>query len=132
MDSKPITYIEIIAEAQLDECGDYEEFTSDSLYVLPFIKTAHLLDNGLPAIGAVIQPGQIIVAKFGKTKQFDPHALPSKMELIVANEFSLIEKYANMFIDGSIYADNVTFGEIVEAEMIESVPQRVKIRLAKS
>ncbi len=110
-----------------DELGNPEEFTSDGYLVLEHSKLAHLQSNGLPAVGTMIVPGMVLIAKFGATTAYGREKLPNDLESLTTEEEKLIQKYAGMFYDASVYAPECTRGRVSKAYFTEEKGKSVAV-----
>jgi hypothetical protein len=110
-----------------DELGNPEEFTSDGYLVLEHCKLAHLQNNGLPTVGTKIVPGMVLIAKFGATKSYSREKLPNDLESLTTEEEKLIQKYAGMFYDASVYAPECTRGRVSKAYFTEEGGKNVAV-----
>jgi|GEM_PF-5154849 len=125
--------IEFCLEQKLDHQGNPENFTRDTYPFLPSGIAEHLDENGLPKVGEKVQPGMLLIAKFGATKSYRRDAMPSDIERWLTAEETLIDKYKHMFYDASFYVPAGVYGRVTEA-FTEQKGQfkRVVVRVEKS
>jgi DNA-directed RNA polymerase beta subunit len=108
-----ITKLEI--DCGTDDWGESEEFTWDLFPVVDPTKTLHLLEDGLPKIGARITPGMVLVGKIGKSRYFDPNHEPTALDVHSLPFEELKSRYGSMWKDTSLYADTHIKGIVKEA-----------------
>lgn len=114
---------EYILDGGLDELGNEEEFTHDAELILPWSAVEHLDHRGLPRIGTRIEPGMIIIGKFGARAHYARSKLPHDLERWSHTQEEMIAKYKHMFYDASLYASEGAQG-IVTATSLERLNGR--------
>lgn len=104
----------VTSQEQRDFVG-LEQLTFDLFAIVPSDHTLHLDSNGLPTVGTLIAEGMIVIGKIGRTESYDPHNLPSCLQMNKLSFEQLRQMCGHMFYDGSTYASREMVGRVTKA-----------------
>jgi DNA-directed RNA polymerase beta subunit len=111
--------MQIEVQQNVDQTGEFEEFTWDLFPLVDAAETSHLDESGLPKLGARIKAGTIIVGKIAKTRSYDPGRQPTALEIHGLDRQTLVSKYGGMWLDTSLYADEAHAGFVRGASFMQ-------------
>lgn len=113
--------------SDVDETGEPVEFTWDLFPLVDASETTHLDENGLPKPGTRIREGMILVGRIGKTRDFDPSAEPTALEVHGLPLEELRQRFGHMWKDYSHYATRDETGVVLTAHLSDTPSPRTAI-----
>lgn len=98
-----------------DEAGEAEQLTWDLVPVVDPRETRHLDRNGLPEVGARVEPGMILVGRIGKSALHATSRKPTALEWNGLSFEELNRQFGHLWVDRSVRMPGDLSGEVVES-----------------